>query len=213
LEQRLNEKISNATASDLSEMMAMARYLEGNSLAQYADPLYRRVTELDAQHSEAWLGRARTTPNPLDAVADIRYRVETDPNNYAARAALTVAKERLKANACELVDEGKALLLAGKRADARARFELAAQLDPQNDGAWVGRARTAEDWRETSNFAEEALKINSENDDARLLYAATWDDGEPEQSPAPWRQIAPYIVPLLIVAIALALVLFKLVTG
>ncbi len=213
MEQRLNEQVSNATETDISEMMAMARYLEEIDLARYADPLYRRVTELDTQHSEAWLGRARTTPNSADAVAEIRLRVETDPNNYAARAALSVAKDRQKADAGKLVDVGKELLQAGKRADARAKFEQAAELDSQNDGAWVGRARTAEDWHETSSFAEQALKINPENDDARLLYAATWDEGEPERLPVEWRQIARYMVPVLILVIALALVAIKLIIG
>jgi tetratricopeptide (TPR) repeat protein len=211
LEQRLNEKISNATLTDIPQMMGMAHYLEESCLTLYADPLYRRVTELDAQHSEGWLGRARTTPNSANAVAEIRNRLATDPNNYAARAALTIAKDRMKTDAHKLVDEGQALLQAGKRAEAHARFEQAVELDPQSDRAWVGRARTAEDWRKAYHYAKQALKINPENDDARLLYAASWDGGEPERPPARWRQIARYLVPVLIFIIGVALVVIKLV--
>ena len=105
------------------------------------------------------------------------------------------------------------MLQAGKRAEARAKFEQAVELDPQSDCAWVGRARTAGDWRETYNYAKQALKINPENDDARRLVAATWDERKPELLPARWRQIARYIVPALIVIIGLALVIIKLVLG
>ena len=75
-------------------------------------------------------------------------------------------------------------------------FKQATELDPQNDRAWLGCARTADDWHATSEYARQALQINPENDEARGLYGATWQSGEsapaqPEREPPGQRRGKP----------------------
>ena len=210
LEERLNGKSIIAVPSDIVEMIPLAHYLAEIGLTVYAERLYRRVTELDGRHEEAWLGRARTTPTARDAVAHVQRYLEVNPDSVPAQAALAVAQDRLKADAQKMVEQARALQQSGQRAEAHAMFKQATELDPQNDRAWLGCARTADDWHATSEYARQALQINPENDEARGLYGATWQSGETAPALAPERRLPRLLMPLVIVLTALALVLVKL---
>jgi tetratricopeptide (TPR) repeat protein len=202
LEQRLNERIASAASSEIPEMMALSHFLETIALNVYAEQIFRRVTEIDAHHEEAWLGLARTTPNCRDAVACVRHCLEFNPNSPKAQAALIAANKRLQAEAQTFVDQGTVLLKAGKRVEAREVFAKAIDLDPQNDCAWVGCARSTDDWRSRSNLANHALRINPENEAARLLYVAT-QDSQSQPTPSRWSQFVRFLVPAGIAVAAL----------
>ena len=168
------------------------------------------MTELDGRHEEGWLGRARTAPAARDALAHVQHYLEINPGSLQAQAELRAAQGRLKGDAQKMVEQAKALQANAQRAEAHAMFKQAAELDPQNDRAWLGCARTAGDWRETSEYAKRALQINPENDEARGLYGATWQSGE--SAPAqPERRVPRMLLPLVIVLTALVLVLLKVI--
>ena len=211
LEGRLNERISNAGPADIPEMMALAHNLEQSGLTNYAQQLFRRVTELDPQHEEAWLDLARVMPDPKEAAAHVRRHLEFHPDSPLAIAGMAALHDRLKAEAKKMVDAGDAMLLADQRADAHAAFLHAINLDPQNDSGWVGCARSAESQRAAADYAKHALQINPENADARRLSVDQTEAAAGDAKPLPsrWRLLAPYLVPAAITFAALVFLLIK----
>jgi tetratricopeptide (TPR) repeat protein len=151
------------------------------------------VTELDETHEEAWLGRARTTPNTKNAVAYIQKCLEINPHNALAQAALTTAKEQLKDQAMRLVEEASAALRSGNRAQAHSVFRRAIEADPQNDRAWLGCAQTSDDLRAVSGFLKHALDINPQNSEAQEMYRDLREPGQtkPAAMATWWRRIMP----------------------
>ena len=108
-----------------------------------------------------------------------------------------------------MVEEGNTLLQAGKRTEAHAAFKQATELDPRNDRAWSGCARTADDWSAMSEFAKRALEINPDNEEARGPFAATGNTAEPARAPARRLPSLRYLVPAVIVLVVLAFVIAK----
>jgi hypothetical protein len=75
-------------------------------------------------------------------------------------------------SADELVLEGIRLAAMGGRAEARALFSRAAQMDPRNESAWVWLAELAEDDDERIDCLEKVVDINPENKGAAERLAA-----------------------------------------
>jgi chromosome partitioning protein len=211
LEGRLKERVSNAVSADIPEMIALAQNLEQHNLTNYAQQLFRRVTELDPQHEEAWLGLARTMSHPKDAAAHIRRCLEIHPDSALAESAMAAVQERLKDEAKKMIEAGGAMLLNGQRADAHAAFLQAINLDPQNDSGWVGCARSAESRRAGTDYAKHAVQINPDNADARQLSVdqPVSDLGKAKPVSSRWRALARYLVPAAITVAALVFLLIK----
>ncbi len=193
LEKILDEKNSTAAHSDIPALIGSAHYLAEISEDAYARNLFRLVTELDETHEEAWLGRARTTPNTKNAVAYIQKCLEINPDNALAQAALTTAKEQLKDQAMRLVEEASAALRSANRAQAHTVFRRAIEADPQNDRAWLGCAQTSDDLRAVSGFLKHALDINPQNSEAQEMYRDLREPGQtkPAAMATWWRRIMP----------------------
>ena len=169
LEKKLEGHLLKSTSSGLSELLGLGHYLSEEGFPLYAENVYRRVTELDPNNEEAWLGRARSTDNPAERTAFIQRCLEINPNNAAALEAAAPAKRGMKENAVHLVERGNILIQSGNMAEAHLLFTRAIQLDPQNDSAWLGCARSTESLPAKLSFVKQALEINPRNNDARAL--------------------------------------------
>ncbi len=180
LEARLKDKMMHATRSDIPDMVTLAHYLEEVGEVSHAGDLFRCVTGLDDAHEQAWIGRARTTPNSKDALSCLQRCLEINPNSEAAQKALKAVEERLRTDAMHAFKAAVALEKRAKRDEAHNLFTQAVELDPTNDGAWVGRARTGRDLHAGLSYVKQALKINPRNSEARELYRLLW---EPEEGP------------------------------
>jgi len=71
-----------------------------------------------------------------------------------------------------LVQEGIRLAAMGGRAEARALFSKAVQMDPRNEAAWVWLAELAEDDEERIGCLENVLQINPRNRGAEERLAS-----------------------------------------
>jgi tetratricopeptide (TPR) repeat protein len=192
LEKTLDEKNSQPTRLDIPTLIGSAHFLAEIGEAAYARNLFRLVTELDETHQEAWLGRARTTPNPKNAVVYIQKCLEINPDNALAQTALRAAREQLQAQAIRLADEASKVLRSGNRSQAHALFRRAIEADPQIEHAWLGCAQTSDDPRAASSFLNHVLELNPQNRDAQEMSRVFH---EPEQSKAGmgawWRRLIP----------------------
>ena len=192
LEKILDEKNSRTTPSDIPTLIGSAHYLAEIGEDSYARNLFRLVTELDETREEAWLGRARTTPNTKNAVVYIQKCLEINPDNAPAQAALTTAKEQLHAQAIGLTDEAEGVLRSGNRSQAHSLFRRAIEADSQIERAWLGCAQTSDDPHAASSFVKHVLEINPQNLDAQEMYRVLQ---EPEQTKAGmgawWRRLLP----------------------
>jgi chromosome partitioning protein len=170
LERGLEEKLLNCTFAESNDLMGLAQNLSDEGYPHYAECLYRRVTELDPGHAEAWLARARTTDNPTERVAFAQRGLEIQPNHRGALEATDSAKQALKDEARRLVEQGTGLVQAGSMTEAQLQFKRAIELDPLNDSAWLGCAHSAENLPAKLSSVKQALDINPRNPEARDLY-------------------------------------------
>ncbi|SAK60061.1 hypothetical protein AWB76_02834 [Caballeronia temeraria] len=137
----------------------------------------------------------------LDARIEAQRKLERDPGYIAqqrglaalARGDLNAAAPLLARAAAARPDDAEAIgglgllrMREGNRDEARALFERAASLAPDNRAKWQSLARTARFWgtlaqgrdaanggkpKDAERFAREALAIEPDNADARLLLA------------------------------------------
>jgi chromosome partitioning protein len=190
LEKTLDEKNSRPTPLDIPTLIGSAHFLAEIGEEAYARNLFRLVTELDETHQEAWLGRARTTHIPKNAVAYIQKCLEINPDNALAQTALAAAKEQLQAQAIRLTDEASNVLRSGNRSQAHSLFRRAIEADPKIERAWLGCAQSSDDPRAASSFLKHVLEINPQNKEAQEMSRASH---EPEQTKAEtgawWRRL------------------------
>jgi chromosome partitioning protein len=184
LETQLHHIVSNGDERDIPQLVTVAHYLLELGDLAYAEELFRRATELDALHVEAWLGRSRTASNSRDAVAFAGRALQINPVNVQAETVLAVAKQRVKKDAAWLVEEARTLARTGDNVRALALFKDATELDPSNDRAWLGCAQTTQDWRVAFRYVKRALEVNPESAEARKLYHLMWMPEEENAEPA-----------------------------
>ena len=122
--------------------MAVGHYLSQFRFNAFADQVFHQVTDLDESHLEAWLGRARAAATSQGAVKCFEHALQLNPDDSATRLELGAAERRLRADALALVEDAQALTRKGAREQARALLEQATQMDPKNEHAWIGLART-----------------------------------------------------------------------
>ncbi|HEX7589054.1 MAG TPA: hypothetical protein VF478_12120, partial [Anaerolineae bacterium] len=188
-------KNSHAIGSDIPTLIGSAHYLAEIREDAYARNLFRLVTELDEAHEEAWLGRARTTPNTKNAVVYIQKCLEINPDNTFAQAALTTARKQLQVQAINLADEATGVLRSGNRSLAHSLFRRAIEADPQIERGWLGYAQTSDDPHAASSFVKHALDINPQSREAQEMYRILQ---EPEPTKAGtgawWRRLIPLAI-------------------
>jgi chromosome partitioning protein len=189
LDKIVRDRLASAALADVPQLVTVGHSLAGTGQVEHARNLFERGTELDPAHEQAWLGRARTAPSAREALDLARRCLELNPTSAQAQAAVGEANGRLKQEAARLVDEGTALLRAGNKAEAHARYQQAVELDPQNDSGWLGCARTTADYRAAFEHVRKAVEINPANEQARELYLYLWDPNAPDSPKR--RQTAP----------------------
>lgn len=117
-----------------------------------------------------------------------------------------------------LLAEGQSLLRAGNKAQALARFQVAAKLDPKSETAWLLIAKATEDVDEGIYALGQALSLNPANMEARNMRLALQVGNLREgvyanvasYRESPFRRI---IRPVLIVLAVIALVIAVVVAG
>lgn len=179
LDSSLNGELQALGKADIPVLMGVAHFLAESGLPDYAFRVYKAVTNLDAEHEEAWLGRSQTAASPIEKTAALRRVLELDPGNPIAQQGLERVSGELVEQCAALVLEGEDLLRQGFHSQAHTLFQQAVEMDAQNERAWIGLARTTDDFEESLTYVQRALQINPENAEARELYSWLW---QPSQS-------------------------------
>lgn len=174
LEKGLTAGLAECTAQDIPELMAVGHLLRSCGLADQAHRAYERVTVLDPDHEEAWLGRAQTSKNLQNKLKELARARELNPENSQSLQSNEVATQQLQAQILTLVLDGESMSHKGMRAQARARFEQVLELDPKNERAYIGLARTSENTDESLWYVQQALKLNPNNAEAREIHSWLW---------------------------------------
>jgi chromosome partitioning protein len=206
LERGLDGNLDKFGVLDIPTLIGVARYLAERGLDSYAERTFRRVTELDVEHEEAWLGRARTSQDLQAKIQHLERALKANPANDEIQKELEVAKERLSAQSDSLVEEAQVLARKGEKQTAHALFRRATVLNSQNDRAWVGCARTTDSLEEALHFVKQALQASPDNAEARELHSWLWS---PETSGGVPTWSTPRIISLVLATlIVLASILF-----
>jgi hypothetical protein len=139
----------------------------------------------------------------------------------------------------EMIPLAHYLAEIGSTTYAERLYRRVTELDGRNEEAWLGRARAAPSGRDAVapiqryleinpdsaqaktalNVAQARLKarpqpppqINPENEQARALSGAADQSGENASTPARKRRLPRWLVPVLLILAALAVVLVKLI--
>lgn len=209
LDLKLERKLLLCMAQDIPVLLRAAQVLAETGLHTRAARVYSRVAELELGCVEAWLGWSRVTRNPLERIAFLQRCLELEPSNATARAEWEAAKHELKAQANRLLERGQHSELHNDLAEAHLLFKQAVDLDPTDDRAWVGCARTADDLVAKLSYLRQALKLNPRNQEAKELHSilSNFVDGAPRER---WRRIPKdhgWIGFVLVVLIVVAAVL------
>ncbi len=170
LERGVEEKLLNCVAAENKDLMNLGQYLSGQGYPDYAERFYRRVTELDPGHQEAWLARARATDNAIERISFAQRCLELKPNHQEALALTATTRKGLKDEAVRLVQHGTNLVQSRSLTEAQRVFKQAVELDPLNDRAWLGCAHSAENLSAKLCFVKQALEINPRNPEAHDLF-------------------------------------------
>ncbi len=200
LESAIHHELATQGASEIPNLMGAAHFLVQVELLSYAQQVFKRVTELDPTHEQAWLGQARTAEDLTERIVCLEQAHKANPDNPDTPREIARARERLKAQAFALVQDAESAARKGATQQARAMFEQAARQDPQNERAWIGLARTSDNLDESLACVQRALQINPDNVEARELYGWLFQP----------TQTGFRITPLRILSILLALVIIVL---
>ncbi len=163
LESSLDQRLQASASKDIPQIMAVAHYLSAAGFREYADRAFARVLELDPAHQEAWSSRARIAGTLKQAVLYYERSLELNPNDTLARRELETIRSRAKAEAFAIVEYSQSMMRAGSHDEAHTGFLQATEIDPNNEQAWIGCARTTSDVAQALVFVERALQVNPRN--------------------------------------------------
>lgn len=86
-----------------------------------------------------------------------------------------------------LLEQGRALLQAGKRAEAADLLKRAVEADSENVEIWLALARALENRDEKRIALTTILQLDPSNDEARQMLDALEQTGKPKGAAAEWR--------------------------
>lgn len=203
----VSEGVAQGSTTSIHTLITGAQYLETITQLEQASRIYVRVTEIDPRHEQAWLGKSRTTNDLKEAIACVRHCLEINPESEAAQQALRATQQQMRTRAAEFVEKA-AVEARSNKENAQALLTEACELDPQNDRAWLERARFATDYNLACGLAKRAVEINPRNEEARELYNVLYHPADMSlpSRPSPLR----WIIPLLIIAILGAVILLTM---
>jgi tetratricopeptide (TPR) repeat protein len=171
LDMVLTRKVAVASMHQVNEFIDMADTLAQQGLRARAAQVYSRVTELDLECEAAWLGWARVTNDPLERLTFLQRALQVEPANAATRQELLTAKRQLREEAERLLEQGTRAANSDQLSEAHILFKRAVELEPEDDRAWLGCARTSENLVDKLGYLKQALKLNPQNEEARDLYS------------------------------------------
>lgn len=198
----LNTDLQERTVQDIPELMGVGHLLRSCELVEQAHRVFERVTVLDPDHEEAWLGRVQTSTNVQEKLNELDHVLALNPENARAIEARRVAAEQLKAQTFSLILDAETMAHADRRSEARTQFEQALKLDPKNERAYIGLARTSDNPEQSLWYVQQALKINPDNVEARELYSWLWQPGESRFEIKPLHLLSILLAVLAIVLLA-----------
>lgn len=163
---------ASATAAEFESIYQQAEQARDENDLPRAYGLYARATELNPNHAGAWAGRAATTVDLDESIADWAYALALAPNDSDARAALNacIAGKIVRSDATQapsLIALGRMLARAGQKAEAQRMFQGATELDNSNVEAWIWRAGVTDDAEQMVAYLKEALKRDPDNAQAK----------------------------------------------
>lgn len=159
-----------STTADVADLIQDASLLAEAGFSALAEKVFQRVTELDPTRPEGWIGWARVTLDPLARVNHLQKAIYLKPGREL-RGELAIARQNLQEYAYTLLEEGTAQSDPERMAQAHQLFKHAVSIDPNDERAWLGCARTADNLVEKMSYLKRALKINPQNKDALELAA------------------------------------------
>lgn len=158
-----------STREDVSDLLQDAALLMETGFTPLAAQMYERVTELDPGQVEGWVGLARVTNEPMERVKHLQKALYLKPGREL-RGELAVARQNLQEHAYMLLEEGMAQSDPERMAQAHALFQYAVTLDPNDERAWLGCARTADNLVEKMSYLKRVRQLNPHNKDAGEMY-------------------------------------------
>lgn len=200
--------VSKSRVPDIPDLISIGHYLtEANQLV-HAEVVFRRITKLKPEHPGGWLGLALAAENSITALEYCERACRLDPENAEALSELESAKQRTRSQSEILTNSARSIVHTGRREDAHELFVLATELDPKNDRAWLGSARTSDEQHLALNFARMALQVNPDNEEAKSLHSWLWvPERESWEFPVGWQTIASISAALIIIGAALFTIL------
>lgn len=200
-------RIARSQPTDVPELLRLGNYLVGVNQPLIGELIFRRVTRLDPTAPGAWLGMARAAADSRMALGYCERAVQLNPEDSEAISEIEKARERLRSQSSTLVQTARQLAEKGERDRANELFLGAAELDPQNDLAWLGSAHTTRVQRNALEFAERALQANPENEGAKNLRRWLWAPKKDSWDlPVGWQTWASMAAALIILALALIVI-------
>lgn len=208
LSTRLLDMIARSQRANVADLLLLGDFLADASQLLAAELVFRRVAQLDPGGSGAWLGLARTAETSEAARGYLEKAVQLNPEDLEAKAGLARATELLHSQSSTLVEAARALAKRGDRDKAHELFLKAAELNPGNDLAWLGGAHTTDRQSEALRFAEKAMQVNPENEEAKNLRRWLWvPDHESWDLPVGWQTWASIAAALIILGFALYVII------
>ncbi len=159
-----------SSRADVPALLDDATLLLETGFAALAKPLFERVTKLDPGQAAGWQGLARVSNDPLTQVQCLQRAYKLKPGREV-RGELAIARQRLQEQAYALLEEGMSKSDAARMAEAHELFKYATTLDPNDERAWMGCARTADNLVEKLSYLRKVQELNPQNKDARELFA------------------------------------------
>ncbi len=158
-----------STREDAQDLMEDALVLLETGFGALAQQVFERVTELEPGQVEGWVGLARLTDDPLERVKHLQKALYLKPGREL-RGELAVARQILQEHAYTLLEEGTAQSDPERMAQAHMLFQYAVTIDPNDERAWLGCARTADNLVEKMNYLKRVRQLNPHNKDAKEMY-------------------------------------------
>lgn len=204
LESKFDQLLFVSTADDVPDLLTDAQLLVEHGFTVLAERMLERITELDATCADGWLGWARVTTDPLARVNFLQKALYLSPSREL-RGELAIARLNLQEHAYLLLEEGTTGSDPERMARAHALFKHATTIDPSDERAWLGCARTADNLVEKLSYLEQARKLNPQSKQAQELYAilGSFVKDEPTER---WGMEARKRMPLVLAAVFVALV-------
>jgi tetratricopeptide (TPR) repeat protein len=202
LDKQIEHLLFISTPDDMADLLQDASLLVELGMNALAERIFLRITEMEPTRSEGWLGCARVTTDPMRRVSYLQKAIYLSPTREL-RGELALARQALQEHAYALLEEGTSQSNPQRMAEAHALFKQATTIDPTDERAWLGCARTADNLVEKMSYLEQARRLNPQSKQVRDLYTilGSFVHDEPKER---WTlakaKKAPWVLGILLLA-------------